>query len=78
MTACNEYTKECGNWSTLVAGTTLDGVAGAPENITMNCKYDNISNTGTVWTSWSPPKIPNGEIVHYIVRNLLPNLMFSC
>lgn len=25
IAACSEYTKECGNWSTEVNGTTLDG-----------------------------------------------------
>lgn len=43
-------------------------VASAPENVTVNCMYDNVSNTGTVWITWLPPKNPNGEILHYTVK----------
>lgn len=38
IAACSEYTKQCGNWSTEVNGTTLDGGKLAQKNIYFSCK----------------------------------------
>ncbi|XP_063218858.1 tyrosine-protein phosphatase 69D isoform X2 [Bacillus rossius redtenbacheri] len=66
VAACNEYTK-CGNWSEEVNGTTMDGESSPPENVSLVCRFDNISRTSFVFVSWLPPLQPNGKIVHYNV-----------
>ncbi|XP_043266767.1 tyrosine-protein phosphatase 69D isoform X2 [Venturia canescens] len=65
IAACSEYTKHCGNWSKIVNGTTMDGVCGAPQNLTVTCRFDNISSTAYVYVSWQPPARPNGVITRY-------------
>nr|CAD7424727.1 unnamed protein product [Timema monikensis] len=64
VSACNEYTK-CGNWSKEVNGTTMDGESGPPENVSVVCRFDNISRTSFVFVTWLPPLHPYGKIVHY-------------
>lgn len=68
IAACSYFTKQCGNWSTEVNGTTMDGVCSPPENLTVTCKFDNISRTSFVSVTWSPPAIPNGQITRYGVE----------
>ncbi|XP_065213530.1 tyrosine-protein phosphatase 69D isoform X3 [Planococcus citri] len=63
--ACNKYTNECGDWSKLVVGTTMDGEAGPPENVMLNCTYDIESMQGKVFVNWTQPTNPNGEIDRY-------------
>ncbi|XP_015176074.1 PREDICTED: tyrosine-protein phosphatase 69D [Polistes dominula] len=65
IAACSEYTKQCGNWSTEVNGTTLDGVAGPPEKLVVTCQYDNISSSSSIYITWLPPIKSNGFITRY-------------
>uniref|UniRef100_A0A8D9BTY0 protein-tyrosine-phosphatase n=1 Tax=Cacopsylla melanoneura TaxID=428564 RepID=A0A8D9BTY0_9HEMI len=67
VAACSEYTHQCGSWSKEIDGTTMDGVAGAPENLTVVCKYDTISRSSFIVITWEPPSQPNGVIIHYNV-----------
>ncbi|KAI5699967.1 hypothetical protein M8J75_011949 [Diaphorina citri] len=67
VAACSEYTHQCGSWSKIIDGTTMDGVAGAPENLTVVCKYDSISRSSFIVITWDPPSQPNGVIIHYNV-----------
>uniref|UniRef100_A0A1B6CKV8 protein-tyrosine-phosphatase n=1 Tax=Clastoptera arizonana TaxID=38151 RepID=A0A1B6CKV8_9HEMI len=67
VSACSEYTHQCGNWSEVINGTTMDGVSGPPENVIVTCKYDNSRYSSVVSLSWDPPKKPNGKILHYNV-----------
>lgn len=68
IAACSEYTKLCGNWSSEINGTTMDGMSSAPRNLSVVCRYDNISRTSFVSVTWSPPERPNGQILHYNLR----------
>ncbi|XP_024944758.1 tyrosine-protein phosphatase 69D isoform X2 [Cephus cinctus] len=68
ISACSEYTRKCGNWSKEVNGTTLDGAASAPQNLSVTCRFDNISNTGFVSVTWAPPARPNGVITRYEIE----------
>ncbi|XP_033338390.2 protein tyrosine phosphatase 69D isoform X1 [Megalopta genalis] len=68
IAACSEYTKECGNWSVEVNGTTLDGVASPPQNLTVNCKFNNISSSSFISITWFHPQKPNGEITRYNIK----------
>lgn len=68
IAACSEYTKECGNWSTEVNGTTLDGVASPPQNLSVNCRFDNISSSSFISISWAHPEKPNGVITRYNIQ----------
>lgn len=65
IAACSYYTKQCGNWSAEVNGTTLDGICSAPQNFTVSCRFDNISKTSFVSVSWKAPAVLNGIITHY-------------
>lgn len=67
VAACSDFSKECGPWSGLVNGTTMDGIAGPPSNATVECRFDNISHTNFVFVSWQPPKNPHGTIMSYNV-----------
>lgn len=67
VAACSEYLKECGPWSNICNGTTLDGISDPPVNVNLNCRFDNISHTSFVFVSWNQPKNPNGKITHYNV-----------
>lgn len=44
-------------------------VASPPENVTVTCKFDNVSYASFVMVSWAPPLHPNGHIMHYNVSN---------
>ncbi|XP_026471898.1 tyrosine-protein phosphatase 69D-like [Ctenocephalides felis] len=65
--ACSDYTHLCGNWSEIVNGTTMDGLSGPPQNVTVICHFDNISHLTFVNVSWGPPLNKNGKITHYNV-----------
>ncbi|XP_035721716.1 tyrosine-protein phosphatase 69D-like [Vespa mandarinia] len=65
IAACSEYTKQCGNWSTEVNGTTLDGVSSPPKNLVVTCQYDNISSSNFISISWETPEKSNGIITRY-------------
>ncbi|KYN41587.1 Tyrosine-protein phosphatase 69D [Trachymyrmex septentrionalis] len=68
IAACSEYTKQCGNWSAEVNGTTLDGVASPPKNLIVICRYDNISSFSFMSITWKPPEKPNGIIQRYNIQ----------
>ncbi|XP_076237870.1 protein tyrosine phosphatase 69D [Calliopsis andreniformis] len=68
IAACSEYTKECGNWSAEVNGTTLDGVASPPQNLSVSCKFDNISSFSFISITWVHPEKPNGHITRYNIQ----------
>lgn len=63
--ACSELTKLCGNWSSSVTGTTMDGQSSAPLNLQVECIYYNISGRTAVTAQWEPPLTPNGKITSY-------------
>lgn len=63
--SCNELTKQCGNWSDEVTGTTMDGQSSEPLNLEVTCTYYNISGRTTVSATWDPPAKPNGNITTY-------------
>jgi protein-tyrosine phosphatase len=63
--ACNELTRECGNWSDTVNGTTMDGQASEPINLEITCFHSNVSRVNSVSVEWGAPKNPNGKIVSY-------------
>ncbi|KAJ6635524.1 Tyrosine-protein phosphatase 69D [Pseudolycoriella hygida] len=63
--SCSELTKQCGNWSDEVTGTTMDGQSSEPLNLVINCTYYNISGRSTVSATWSPPARRNGKITSY-------------
>jgi len=67
IAACSEYTKSCGPWSREVNGTTLEGTPEPPENLTIQCRFDNISQYSSVYLTWRPPKRANGAIAQYKV-----------
>lgn len=71
VAACSEYSNLCGNWSLKVNGTTMDGISGPPANVTVECRFDNISQTSFVYVSWKPPVSPHGTIMSY-------NVSFFC
>uniref|UniRef100_W4VRM2 protein-tyrosine-phosphatase n=1 Tax=Corethrella appendiculata TaxID=1370023 RepID=W4VRM2_9DIPT len=66
--ACSEYTKDCGNWSEIVNGTTSDGLASEPINLKVVCSHSNITRHSSVSVTWDPPKQPNGKIISYQVN----------
>lgn len=45
----------------------MDGPPGPPQNVQVQCKFDNISQTSFVFVQFEPPIKPNGKIVHYNV-----------
>jgi len=67
VAACSYYTRRCGNWSKEANGTTMDGESGPPENVSLVCRFDNISHASFVYVTWAPPLHPNGQIMHYNV-----------
>lgn len=67
IAACSDYTGTCGRWSEKVNGTTLEGIAGPPSNVTVDCLFHNISQTGIVRISWKPPVTTHGTIITYNV-----------
>lgn len=66
--ACSEYSQECGPWSKIVNGTTMDGFAGPVSNPYSECKFENIGHTNSIFISWKPPVNPHGTIVSYNVN----------
>ncbi|KAJ9581021.1 hypothetical protein L9F63_023808, partial [Diploptera punctata] len=67
VAACSYYTKQCGRWSKEANGTTMDGKSGPPQNVSLVCRFDNISRTSFVYVTWTPPLHPNGQIMDYNV-----------
>lgn len=65
--ACNDYIKECGNWSEVVNGTTMDGFSSAPLEVRVTCTHHNVSRRNFVTVEWSPPSKPNGIVMSYQV-----------
>lgn len=65
--ACSEFNKECGNFSSVVNGTTMDGTSSAPVDIKIACTHHNVSKRNFVHVEWSPPLVPNGIIMSYTV-----------
>lgn len=63
--ACSELTKLCGNWSSIVSGTTMDGQASAPPNLHVQCNFYNVSGRAVVAAHWEPPLSPNGKLMSY-------------
>ncbi|XP_062132000.1 tyrosine-protein phosphatase 69D isoform X1 [Drosophila sulfurigaster albostrigata] len=74
--ACSDLTKTCGNWSEIVNGTTMDGVATKPMNLTIHCNQQNNSRSNSVSVGWGVPKTPNGKIVSYLI-NLEGNYTYN-
>lgn len=68
VAACSEYSNTCGPWSAKVNGTTMDGISGPPSNVSVECRFDNISQTSFVFVTWKPPDNPHGTIMSYNVR----------
>ena len=71
VSACNGYTMECGEPSQAVTGTTEDGKSGPPSDVVAKCKFDNVSDMNYVEVQWTQPKLPNGVIEFYNVRNFI-------
>lgn len=65
--ACNDYVKECGNWSEVVNGTTMDGFSSAPLDVRVTCTHHNVSRRNFVSVEWIPPSKPNGIVMSYQV-----------
>lgn len=65
--ACSDYNKECGKWSEIVNGTTMDGQASAPLEVKISCIYHNVSRRNHVEVEWTPPVHPNGIVISYQV-----------
>lgn len=63
--ACSYLTKQCGNWSKEVSGTTSDGTSSEPLNLAINCDHFNITGRNTVSVQWDRPAFPNGVIIKY-------------
>lgn len=64
--ACNEYTpNECGNWSEVVNGTTMDGLSSAPLDVRVTCTHHNVSRRNFVTVEWNGPLKPNGVVTNY-------------
>lgn len=70
VAACSEYSNTCGPWSGKVNGTTMDGISGPPSNVTVECRFDKISQTGSVFVAWKPPFNPHGTIMSYNVNKI--------
>lgn len=43
-------------------------VASPPKNLTVNCRYDNISSSSFVSITWEHPEKPNGIIQLYNIQ----------
>lgn len=63
--ACSEFTKECGNWSAVVNGTTMDGLASVPLDVKIQCLHFNVSRRSSVTVDFKEPANPNGIIISY-------------
>merc|ERR1719397_647256 len=56
VAACNQYSGECSPPSEVIPGTTYDGLAGAPSDVEIHCKSDNVSMVHWVDVKWGPPE----------------------
>lgn len=65
MRACNII--GCGNWSEQLDVSTADGMAGAPQNVTMHCFANTEMNMTYGIITWHPPEDARGTIVGYKV-----------
>lgn len=63
--ACSEYNKECGNWSEVVNGTTMDGSSGPPDEVKVTCMHHNVSKRNFVHVEWTKPSKANGIVMSY-------------
>lgn len=63
--SCSELTKQCGNWSDEVTGTTMDGLSSEPLNLKISCVYYNISGRTIISATWDAPAKRNGKITSY-------------
>ncbi|KQS43863.1 tyrosine-protein phosphatase 69D isoform X1 [Drosophila erecta] len=72
--ACSDLTKTCGPWSENVNGTTMDGVATKPTNLSIQCHHDNVTRGNSISINWDIPKTPNGRVMSYLIH-LLGNPM---
>jgi len=43
-------------------------VASPPKNLTVNCRYDNISSSSFISITWEHPEKPNGIIQRYNIQ----------
>jgi len=68
VSACNGFSDECSPPSEVITGSTYDGLAGPPADVTMNCRSDNISAMNWVDVKWQPPTHPNGVVEFYNVE----------
>ena len=51
----------------MLAGTTEDGLAGPPTQVSMKCRHDNVSGMNFVDVTWQHPIRPGGQIEFYNV-----------
>ncbi|XP_053954022.1 tyrosine-protein phosphatase 69D [Anastrepha ludens] len=65
--ACSDLTKQCGPWSEVVNGTTMDGVASEPTDLYISCDHKN-NTRHSVAVRWHMPKVPNGKVVSYHIQ----------
>lgn len=65
MRACNII--GCGNWSEQLDVSTADGMAGAPQNVTMHCFANTEMNMTYGVITWHPPEDARGTIIGYKV-----------
>lgn len=65
--ACNDYIPECGNWSEVVNGMTMDGFSSPPLEVRVTCTHHNVSRRNFVTVEWNPPSKPNGIVMSYQV-----------
>lgn len=65
MRACNII--GCGNWSEQLDVSTADGMAGAPQNVTMQCFANTEMNMTYGIITWHPPEDARGTILGYKV-----------
>lgn len=58
----------CGKWSDpQLRVSTLDGVSGPPNNVSIACLYDANKSVETISISWDAPLNPKGTIIGYTV-----------
>ena len=63
--ACSDFNKECGSWSEIVSGTTMDGQSSAPVSVNITCMHHNVSRRNLVQVDWTEPENPNGIVTSY-------------
>ncbi len=68
VAACNRYSGECSPASPPLAGSTYDGLAGPPADVSLSCRSDNVSAMNWVDVKWTPPAVPNGRLEFYNVE----------